>query len=405
MTTASPARKPPLRAARVAFVGRLASMRRPEAHAAVLAAGGLPVSGVSQRTNFVVVGARSLPLRRDGSVSAALAFAEDSQRRGKRIRIIPESEFLELIGRRTPSETASSAAYSLDRVAQIINVAPNVIRRWEHLGLIRSTSGQYDFRDIVSLRSLAALIHEGASLAAIHQSLEGLQRLIPGVERPLAQLKIVAAASGELCAQIEGALLARTGQQVFDFDSADAESAQNRANEAIEIKNLPIPAPEHAESFDSLLNEGLSAEDDADPARAADFYRRAIALEPGRAEAVFNLGNALRAQGLIEAAREMFRLALALDPASELAWYNLADACEEQGDLTAAAEALQSALRMNPDFADALFNLASIRQRQNDHTEAARLFRHYLTLDPDSDWATQARAHLHSPTSPKRERG
>ncbi len=150
---------------------------------------------------------------------------------------------------------------------------------------------------------------------------------------------------------------------------------------------------------DECFERGLALEEDERYIDAATWYRRAIGLAPGWAEAHFNLANVLRMLERDEGAEEVYHLAVELDPSNELAWYNLADVQEEDGRLEAAAASLGAALRACPAFSDAHFNLASCLEQLGDQAGARRHWSAYLRLDPDSEWATIARDHLRRHTS------
>lgn len=367
---------------RVAFTGRLASMTREHAAGVVKSRGGTVVSAISGRTTMLVVGLYGWPLRRDGGISVKVEQAERLRERGGSIRIVSEDLFAELAGLRQP-EPSVRKAYSIDHVAQVVRVPAAVIAGWEHLGLVRSDEhGDYDFQDIVSLQTIASLVRSGARPDQIRRSLTRLAAVMPGTDRPLAQLHIVASDSGELLAQVGDALIATDGQQIFDFDQQAS---------AIEVEPRPMAPPSSADEF---FDAGLALEEQERYDEAADAYRQVIALAPGRFEAYFNLGNVVRMMGSCEGAAELYRLALAIDEQSELAWYNLADVLEETGRDQDAAECLTRAVAIAPAFADAHFNLALCLARVGERDGARRHWQRYLQLDPESDWSHIARSHL-----------
>ena len=379
-----------LGSARVAFTGRLASMTRRDAQRAVRRAGGQLASSVSRHTTHLVVGARGWPIRPDGRVTRSLERAEALRRREIPVRIISEDEFLTLLwGERVEDRPAPEGpkSYPLGEVAALVGVEPHTIERWEHLGLVRSHEDQYDFRDIVSLQSIASLVRSGASPDAIRAALQALSSVLPGVDRPLAQLKIVVAASGELLAQIGESLIDPQGQQRLDFEGV-AEIAE------VKTGSLSSSATAMPDAPGDCFEHALALEEEERYEAAAALYRRAIALSPGWAEAHFNLANVLRMLERDEGAEEIYLLAVAMDPSNELAWYNLADVQEEEGRLDAAVESLHAAIRACPTFADAHFNLASCLEQLGDRDGAKRHWGSYLKLDPESEWATIARDHL-----------
>jgi tetratricopeptide (TPR) repeat protein len=210
------------------------------------------------------------------------------------------------------------------------------------------------------------------------------------VDRPLAQLKIVVAASGELLAQIGESLIDPHGQQRLDFEGV-AEISEVKPAALTPTPPSPAPLPD---APDECFERALLLEEEERYEDAAALYRRAVAISPGWAEAHFNLANVLRMLERDEGAEEVYLLAVAMDPANELAWYNLADLQEEDGRLDAAAASLRAAIGACPAFADAHFNLASCLEQLGDRVGAKAHWSAYLKLDPDSEWATIARDHL-----------
>jgi tetratricopeptide (TPR) repeat protein len=372
-----------LRGARVVFTGRLASMTRREAQTLVRELGGTPGTSISGRTTHLVIGMHGWPLRADGRVSAKLQRAERLRERPGGVRIISEVRFLELAGLRA-REPEVRKSYPLATVADLVGVPARTIERWEYLGLVRSHDGAYDFQDIVSLRTIASLVGRGVPPTEIRRSLDALASFLPGTERPLAQLTIVASDSGELLAQHGDALVAPDGQQLLDFTPRSARAEPEP----------PIPHRPTTSDVDELFENAVWLEDEERYEEAADTYRRAIALAPGRSELYFNLGNVLRMAGNEDAAEELYRLALALDPGNELAWYNLADLQEAADRIEEAITSLEAAIAACPTYADGHFNLASCLEQIGAHEAARESWLAYLRLDSASEWADIARAHV-----------
>ncbi len=118
------------------------------------------------------------------------------------------------------------------------------------------------------------------------------------------------------------------------------------------------------------------------PAAAVGFYRAALALRPGSAGVVSNLGNALRAQGQLADAVAAYEKAIAMKPHFAMAHSNLGSALAEQGRLEAAVAACQEAIHLEPAFAAAHFNhgVALYKQGKDGMAEAA--FREAIHLEP-----------------------
>jgi tetratricopeptide (TPR) repeat protein len=324
------------------------------------------------------------PLLPSGEVSSALQRAEELNQRGAGIRIISEEEFLEEAGEKARGP-ALEKSYTSGEICDLTGVTRDKLRRWEQLGLIRSSNGRFDFQDLISLRTLTELVERGVRPEVINRSLKGLSSILPRTDRPLAQLQIVAENSRTIMGELDGCHITAEGQFMLNFDSpagGPAAALALRQNE---------PEPEDA---DAWVDRGRQFEEDEDFDRAAEAYRKAIALEPGSPAAFFNLGNVLRAQARPDAALELFRLAVTLDSGLTEAWYNIADIHEEEGRLPEAIVSLKQSIAACPGFADAYYNLALCFEKVGERTDAKRCWSEYLRLDPASDWSNVARIHL-----------
>jgi tetratricopeptide (TPR) repeat protein len=379
-------------------------MGRDAAEALVRSLGGIPAPAVTSRTDLLVIGMRGWPLREDGRVSARLEKARRARSKGWRVRVVPESEFLRLAGRAAPGDPGPRP-FTLEQAAHASGAAEAEIRRWELAGLVTARDGLYDFQDLVSLRTIAALRRRGVPLRTIQDSLRQLAEVLPGANRPLAQVQLLDAEGGELLAQVGDSLVLASGQHVMDFAGLTrADDAADRAEDpaglsverAARRSDQPyaFAAPGIAEadtSWEVALDRGLELEEEGRHADAAEAYRQAIALRPFAATAYYNLANALASAGRREAAEEMYRLALAIDPGLEIAWYNLAGVLDAGGRREEAAAALRRAVGASPAFGDARFNLAACLHDLGRPAEAAEHWREYLALDPSSEWSKIAR--------------
>ncbi len=369
---------------RVAFTGRFVTTTRRDLAELVRGLGGAVAGSVSGRTTMLVVGLGGWPLHADGAISNKLKRAEAIRDQGGRIEILSEDQFFERIGlrkARTGSE-GRGRQFTAEQCSETLGLPARIIRRWEALGLVRSDDGRYDFQDLVSLQAIAELTERGVAPADIAGTIRQLSSVLPDIERPLAQLRLVREA-GMLVAEHGAARIAPDGQFMLDYE-APAPQIDTAAT-------IRFDEPSNA---DEWFARGVDREalEDVDAAIAA--YESALTARPAFPEAYFNLGNCLRTAGDAAGAAKQFRRAVELDPTLAAAWYNLADIEEEADDLEQAAQSLRAAIAAAPDFADAHFNLASCLDRLGRREEASGHWRRYLALDPDSRWADAARRRL-----------
>jgi len=370
----------PLKWARLAFTGRLATISRSQAIQLVELTGGQVVSRVTRLTSYLVVGMRGWPLRSDGSVSKRLERAEALNRRGARIRIISERTFLEITGFSQPSESPAKT-FDADHVCRLMKIDPQTLRRWEQFGLVQASGGRYDFQDLVSVQTIVDLVGRGVRVDTISRSITELSGLLPGTDRPLAQLRIVDANASQLIAQHGDSFMTPDGQLVLNYYGGPQEPHSMELN------------AERATAME-LFEYALQCELEEDYTAAAYAYRRSVELKPKFSVAHFNLGNVLREMNQPTDAESSYLKAIECNPIFATAMYNLADLIEEQGRIDQAIQWLERTIETDADFADAHFNLAVCLQRQGRAAEAAKYWASYLKLDPNSEWADIARQHL-----------
>jgi tetratricopeptide (TPR) repeat protein len=389
-----------LRDRRIAITGRLASMTRAEAEERIRAAGGAPTADVDAQTDLLVVGQGGWPLARDGRPTRSLRAAEELGREGRGPRVVDEREFVAALGLAGPE---LSAQYTTAQLARILDVPPAQLRAWVRAGLIRPARvvrrmWTFDFKEVVSARSLHRLLRAGASPSALARGLEQLERWLPDARRSLAQLATFERRGDLLVRTRSGRLAEPNGQlRLFAPDGADVRPPTDEIDGSEEAGGATITplqarrASPDEESEDTaektgdpqLIDAGLALERAGRLAEAAAVYRTAIERDPETPELWFNLGNVEYALGRVGDAARSLRRAVELDPEFVESWNNLGNALAESGRSEEASAAWQRAVALDPGCADAHFNLAEELAALG-HLDAAR--RHAticLSLLPD----------------------
>ena len=280
--------------------------------------------------------------------------------------------------------------YGLRELTRILTLTPKRAAQLRRLALLHGDSG-YTFRELLALRAASALLDAGASVRQIKQALSALRRQDPGLEQPLAEVRLVLEGDRLLAQSDRVRFDPRTGQLVLGLDSGGLERAATATLATGLVRPLAPPA-EQAETWFERASEW-----DGDPAQwedAIEAYRRVVAIDPTYAAAWNNLGLLLHRMGDYEGARGAYDAALAQDPDCREAAYNLGSLHEDRGEVEAAVGSYRRALELSPDYADAHFNLAGALSRSGRGDEAARHWQRYLELDAGSPWARIARAHL-----------
>lgn len=293
-------------------------------------------------------------------------------------------------------------------LAELVGAPVAAIRRWHRQGALRAVKTvrrlpYFDFQEVATARRLSQLLAAGCSLQAIERRLAELQRLLPAVERPLAESSVVV--EGRRVILRRGDDLAEPGGQLLlDFDAPQA----GEPGAAIVLRlpdrsgaphdsDEPV-ADERAENlFEQLQRSALDWEDEGRLDRAAEAYRTILMAIGPRPEIHFALADVLYRAGDLSAARERYYAALELDEEYVEARASLGCLLAETGQLELAAATFEGALAFHPDFADVYYHLANTLQRLGLHEEAETRLRQFLELAPESPWAVAARDYLGEP--------
>jgi Tfp pilus assembly protein PilF/peroxiredoxin len=142
-------------------------------------------------------------------------------------------------------------------------------------------------------------------------------------------------------------------------------------------------AAQASPSASTLYRLGTLLAKSGEAGRARAAFERALALQPGLAEASNDLGALLAQGGEIEAAIERFRAALASTPDYPDALNNLGYALLLTGRDEEARALYEKALALQPDFPEALNNLGLLFGRAGELERAERLFRDALARRGD----------------------
>ncbi len=127
------------------------------------------------------------------------------------------------------------------------------------------------------------------------------------------------------------------------------------------------------------------------PAEALPFFRKALTLDPGYSQALYNLAYTLSLMKRNNEAETAYHETLAVDPSHDRAWNNLGILLQVKGNIAGASECFERAIDADPRQPAAFVNLGSLEQRQGDFTRAEKHFRLALKIAPR---LTEARFNL-----------
>jgi tetratricopeptide (TPR) repeat protein len=268
---------------------------------------------------------------------------------------------------------------STSEVARILGMRESSIREIVRTGLCRPARRghryAFSFQDLVVLRAARGLLEAKVPAARVRRALAALARELPE-GRPLSGTRIWADGGRVAVCDAGGAFEPETGQQLFAFEvDALARLAESVRAERPAAK----PAPSDAERAQLAFERGIDLEDE-DPKGAAEAYREAVALDPGLADALVNLGRLVHEGGDAPEAVRLYERALARTPDDPILHFNLALALEDARGAEAAAAHYERALTLDPGFADAHWNLAGLCEALGRRAEALRHYRAYQKL-------------------------
>jgi tetratricopeptide (TPR) repeat protein len=269
--------------------------------------------------------------------------------------------------------------YTTRNVAEILGLTEERVRSFVRDGLLEPQRGpgngyRFAFQDIVLLRAARDLLDQDVPARSVRAALRGLRAQLP-TGRPLSAVRVSAAGERVIVRDDDAAWDPETGQVALDFSVGE-----------LAARVAPF-APDAAR--DDPDDETLSADDWYDLAidleavsleKARSAYKRAIALDPGHAEAHLNLGRLLHEKGDLPGAESHYRQACAARPDSAMAAYNLGVALEDQGRGSEAMAVYRRAVKLDPDHAEAHFNLGRLCEAARDPTGALQHLAQYKRI-------------------------
>ncbi len=245
-----------------------------------------------------------------------------------------------------------SKTYRFDVVCELLDIGPRTLQRWELLGLVEAVDGRFDFQDLLALRTIIDLVSGGVSPHAIVRSVRGLKRVLPDVERPLAQLRLVPV-NDTLHADLDDTLISPDGQYVMRFAASELGGTPSAYEEGRDDESLSWTALD-------WHDHALALEGDGEIDESITSYRRALAMQSHFPEVHFNLGYLLRGTRRFEAAEAHLQLAVMQDPDLHVAWYLLADVQQRLGFETESLQSLRTALDHCPTLDQARWSAACV---------------------------------------------
>jgi len=341
----------------VVFTGKLASFQRSEAQALVQRSGGTTPAGINKNVTLLVIGDEGY--LKEISRSNKLKRAEEINAGGGQIRIISETEFLEMAELESHS-TLAEKYYSLERVQSVFpKIRPDLVKYFARWGLfkpaVKTNAHQYyQFKDLLVFRRINELLNEGLPLRKIAARLAAPQSPSPQISLSFEEFK--------------------PRGQILSLHIAPQKVART------------------AEEWYTLGYEYDVNPDTHD--KAIEAYENALTQNPNYVEAMINLANIYYARRELTRGRQLLERAVQLAPDNHTIYYNLGNLYDEVAEFEKSIQSYQKALALQPEYEPALFNLALVYERLGLVGKAEVLWRKYLAVEPMGEWAEIAREHL-----------
>ena len=283
--------------------------------------------------------------------------------------------------------------FSGTEVSRLLGLSPGRLRTLDKAGIVspggrRRGRRAYTFSDLIALRTAQGLLARHVRLRDVTRAVAALQRSLPKVTRPLAELRVVSDGQRVIVRSQEGSYEPLTGQMVLDLE------IKALRDDVVRVLR-PTAGKERAKTAYSLYVRASQL--DEDPATMKDaetLYRQALELDPWLAIAYTNLGNICFRKGEEVDAEKLYHRALEIDGRQPEAQYNLGYIMLERGKALDAIPYFLGAIEADPRFADAYFNLAMAYEGVGEAAKARPCWKHYLELEPSGTWAEIARKHL-----------
>ena len=295
--------------------------------------------------------------------------------------------------------------FTTAQLARILDVPQGEIRRWVRSGLLQPDRGDgrsasFDFSDVATSRSVAALTRAGVTTRRLKRSLRQIGEWLPNAGEVLPHLEAAEAGGGVRVRLRSGGAAEPSGQLLLDF-AAEVDRARPAEERIVELRSESgtdaVPDPDGAASW---FDAGVHAEEAGAHEQAVDAYEQAIERGAASAEVYYNLGNSLYALGRAADAAFSYLRAVEREPDYVAAWNNLGNALVDAGRAAEAVDAYRRALALDPHYADAHSNLAEAYAHLGRTREARQHWQAYLREDPHSHWAEQVRRKLFSLQTP-----
>lgn len=236
---------------------------------------------------------------------------------------------------------------------RLTGLSTRQIQRWQDMDVVGDADGRLGFTDLRLLRSFASILKLGLSSRRLNRALE---------QHGLPTRSLTTDGQSLLYRRNQKLWNAETGQGHIDFDQTQLSP---RSSTLVSLSDPPS-ATDVPRSVDEWYELALSLEQ-SDPKAAQDIYLRAIHADSSHVPSRINLGRLRQLRGNVSAAVRQYREALCLDPGNAEALYNLATVFDDLEESEVAIKYYQIASRSIPE---AHLHLIRLYEERKDNMRA-----------------------------------
>ncbi len=400
------------------FLGKLAGMSRRDATHLVRRHGAKVARSFSANVNLMIIGEASIFSEEwiDAlDETTREAFEEDH------LEIWSETQLWEKLGM-VEARKNTHPLYTPAMLAELVGVPVSIIRRWHRRGLIEPTRQvkklpYFDYHEVATARRLAQMLEAGMSPESIEKKIAAVQRFLPEVQRPLAQLSVMVEGKNILLRQGDG-LIEPGGQRRFDFEAleppetelgmAEAEASHESTLETSPVVRDPeedrlamvpevfLHRPPEEKAFDvaSLCEAAWELEEAGHLEASLGTYRTALLAGGPEPSICFQVAELLYRLGDLAGARERYYMTIELDEDYVEARANLGCVLSEIGEWELAVSVFEGALRSHPEYTDVHYHLGKVFQELGKTDRARHHWLQFLEMAPGSPWGDRVRQCL-----------
>lgn len=292
----------------------------------------------------------------------------------------------------TPREPVTDL-FTRAEVSRLLGVSVARLGTLDRTGVV-SPSGRrrgrraYTFTDLIAMRTAQGLLERNVRLRDVTRAIAALKKSLPGVTRPLVELKIASDGKRVVVYSTNGAFEPTTGQMLLDLQVSALR------DDVVRLLR-PTAGRERARTaYELYLHASQLDEDPGTMSDAEALYAQALELDPWLSIAYTNLGNIRFRRHDVAEAEALYRKALSIDPKQPEAQYNLGYVMLERGESDLAVPLFRGAIESDPKFSDAYFNLAMAYEQLGEPGKARPYWKNYVELEPEGTWTEIARRHL-----------